>query len=699
MQPLFVTGHSPTRVEKNKSSPQRLNKGKIRFNPENLTLQEEEVYSNNFTSRLQPNGQLNFVNKFKTFTNEEYPPFFDQESEFLELVACRKNEEEDLEHVKKEDLIKDLPPNFKIDFDDDSDQESDSMIKEKKEIDLKVGNEAKLLSTKSKNFRLNMPPNQPRFPQNFHQPPSRLVPSHLGSQNFSAPQNFVYPPQQNFRPQGQFYFNPNLIQGYHFQGNPHQKNTDIWQGKNSEEFSNFNKFVKDTQTSGAKEEKITVKILKSIVDYSKKKRKGELGLSKMYRICPKDYNRILEFVKKYKNFGKKLTIAISKNYTSLLSHSSKTLIKEKYNPNKKEKMIVEQMKTNENDHYPQLKGHQLKQISLEDKEISSKFQVYLRFADEEEIEVIFQKMKNYFYELSFDKFGNYITQIMVEKSKNFTEFFVEKYCVKNLDTMIANQFSSRVLQKILATKNEKFQKFCLEKFKKNFFKFVNNLSSVIFATKLVSESSNEKDFYFIENILKESNGAVIVKNPNVLRILVALFSKFSDDILKRMFNILKKYTWNLLNDKFGNYILQKVIERNMTPFKGLIEDKCIKNAPKLILKKYPRYILLRLIEFDETGIFCERLFKVICFEQSPFFVKKKLVWKKETSCLVLLSLFGSRRENFEGYFEKFVKILFDDFEGFDNGKNQCKNFFKKKQLDGEVWINLISTWEQSFRNM
>lgn len=264
---------------------------------------------------------------------------------------------------------------------------------------------------------------------------------------------------------------------------------------------------------------------------------------------------------------------------------------------------------------------------------------------------------------------------MIERSKNFTDYFVENYCLKNFDKMMDNQFSSRVLQKILSTRNTKFINFCLKNFRRNFFSFVDNLSSVIFATKLINECSDEKEFYFIEKILKDSNGSVVVKNPNILRILVTIFSNFSDDILKRMFKVLKKYIWNLLNDKFGNYILQRVIEKNMVQYKEMIEEKCLKNTQKVILKKYPRYILLKLIENDSNGLFCEKLFKEMCLNQRPFFVHKKLVWKKETSCLVVLSMFGLRRKIFEECFVSFVEILMKDSDNFEKITNQCNFYF------------------------
>ena len=67
-----------------------------------------------------------------------------------------------------------------------------------------------------------------------------------------------------------------------------------------------------------------------------------------------------------------------------------------------------------------------------------------------------------------------------------------------------------------------------------------------------------------------------------MRILVSYFSILQDDTIKEVFKHLKKEIWNLLNDKFGNYILQKVVERNIKPYKTIIENICLKHLLKLV---------------------------------------------------------------------------------------------------------------------
>lgn len=131
----------------------------------------------------------------------------------------------------------------------------------------------------------------------------------------------------------------------------------------------------------------------------------------------------------------------------------------------------------------------------------------------------------------------------------------------------------------------------------NFEDFLKSLSSVIFVTKLITESNDESKFKFIEKII-EKDQTLIQDENNFVRILVSYFSILSDESIKNVFKHLKKHIWNLLNDKFGNYILQKVIERNIKPYKTIIENLCLKHLLKLIQKKHPRYIIFKLIEAD-----------------------------------------------------------------------------------------------------
>lgn len=198
----------------------------------------------------------------------------------------------------------------------------------------------------------------------------------------------------------------------------------------------------------------------------------------------------------------------------------------------------------------------------------------------------------------------------MDRLPSYQEKFIS-IAIENFDSLVANEFGSRVLQKLL--KNPQFQQFSLNKLETNFEEFLTNLSSVIFSTKLIAEIGDESKFKFIERMI-EKDFSVIKDQNNFVRLLVSYFSILSDSSIHTIFKHLKKNIWNLLNDKFGNYILQKVIERNIKPYKNIIESLCLKHLLKLIQKKHPRYIIFKLIEADSTGKFSEKLFFNLAFK-------------------------------------------------------------------------------------
>ena len=238
-----------------------------------------------------------------------------------------------------------------------------------------------------------------------------------------------------------------------------------------------------------------------------------------------------------------------------------------------------------------------------------------------------------------------------------------------------------MLQKLL--KNTKFQDFSIKKLEDNLEDFLQSLSSVIFSTKLITEINDETRFKFIEKALEKDSNLVNDQN-NFVRVLVSYFSILSDDSIKNVFKHLKKHIWNLLNDKFGNYILQKVIERNVKPYKTIIENLCLKHLLKLIQKKHPRYIIFKLIEADNTGKFSEKLFFNMAFKvQENFKIEKRSFWKNEISCVILLALFKIKPGKLKKLYPKFVELILDiDVEAIQkqnmskNNNNllaQCKN--------------------------
>jgi pumilio RNA-binding family len=632
----------------------------------NSNLEKKEV-GKNLETKILNYGIINLVPK-----KSNSPKVLElKKDEFLEDLDIKKNyektgmsegsEESGSEEMSKEELRKELPANFDLDFD-----ESDSSPVKKK---MTFGSQEK-----SSNQR----------PQPFY-PQDQMCMQPISQNRFSYPNQMYANP-----PRPMMYQPPFAAQNMRIPAHPNNQfmngGMSMTQNIYNPQMINFGAQQAHPRTVTLKEiekqlkgqsDHVAFKLLRSLhkmkqimPEKDQKKVKIDLKLNQKYPINLETFGQLKHFVLNFQMFGRFVKESQEYQYSRIHEIASNILVKTKYTPTCPQVSVEEKEKILNEIKYERMSSQELNLISLEEKEKSTKFQNYLKLVDLGTLEKIAKKMRDCIYELSFDKFGNYIAQILVERLPSIRKY-VMPICKERFEEMMSNEFSSRVLQKLICLGEEEFIKFSIVRFSKNFSLFIKDLSSVIFATKLINQSKNEEDYLFLVKIL-EKDPKIVLNEPHMMRLLVSIFSQFSDDMLKRMFKPLKKYIWNLLNDKFGNYILQKVIERNIKPFKGIIENLCAKHCQKLILKKYPRYILLRIIENDNTGKFSEKIFYQICFKEDESYIQKKIVWKVETSCLVLLALMKMKLGKLKKLFPKFVELLLKDEESFLKN-NQCKS--------------------------
>ena len=127
--------------------------------------------------------------------------------------------------------------------------------------------------------------------------------------------------------------------------------------------------------------------------------------------------------------------------------------------------------------------------------------------------------------------------------------------------MLKNQYASRVLQKIVQYRDNEFTKKTIAKFDANHQIFLRDLSSVIFITKLVAYSIEpEKDFVGFIRFLK-AHGETATEDTNLIRVMVPLFDIIELSTLAEIFQNFRPKIWQLINNKFGIYLVQKLIER------------------------------------------------------------------------------------------------------------------------------------------
>lgn len=500
-------------------------------------------------------------------------------------------------------------------------------------------------STNGMNFQQPYPPNHPMSAHSFDShgsgsrkqkyPKSAYAPP-VGMRNFNRlqvpPQGRGYYKQRNFRPH-QPYCN------YNSPGS-HPSNT---------------KTRKSLCNCGTKRDTLAAKLILNSMTAGNVMNNNEKNL-------------VNNFVRHFRFFGKNLEEARKKHYKNIFDITTSSLKRVKLCPNLPKELGEDQIDSLKKAKYEEMSPEKLLELCEEGKDSSNKLQNYLNFSEKEKVVKIYEKMKKFVYDLCFNKYANYIVQLFIEKIDEIKQEFTTMF-IKNFDEMISNQYASRVLQKMIILQNDEFINYAIGKLESNYKFFLKDLSSMIFTTKLITEAKRPSKFGFFEKIIK-ANPSIIIKEPNLIRILVSVFTVCDIDMLSKLFEEFIPYLWNIINHKFGMYIIQKVVERNIAPHKELIVKTCLESIEEMIEKRYSKYVLFKVIEFDKERKFTRRFLAAVLKDEDLLF--KRILKMNDSTCLFLLSILNLSRRELKYLFPKINVILMKDCKNFESRK-QCKD--------------------------
>ena len=294
---------------------------------------------------------------------------------------------------------------------------------------------------------------------------------------------------------------------------------------------------------------------------------------------------------------------------------------------------------------------QLMNMSLQSKESSVKVQAYIKTLNIQCLNHVAHYLCSNINYLITDKFGNYVVQFLVnihQPSRNY----VCDLCLKNYAKFAENEYGSRIMQK-LASINPGFCSLALGLFYKSFDHLIKNITGSILLSKLISCSQNENEYRFCISILE--NNKEYLRKAYFNRMLATLVSTCSQAMLSHAVYCMKTHVWVLMNDKFGNYVLQIVVERNEQEGSKLIKLACLKNFSLILTRKYPKFFLIKMVEMETTAEFCSRLMgSIIDMDDESLW---GIISKKDSAMLMLLLISKQRPDLVEYCSDKLLKLL------------------------------------------
>jgi len=229
-------------------------------------------------------------------------------------------------------------------------------------------------------------------------------------------------------------------------------------------------------------------------------------------------------------------------------------------------------------------------------------QYYLDNTPLEIIHLIFVEIQNELIDLLFDIYANYFClKIFYFLNEDDRIIFLMNIS-NNLDNLSINKISTYPIQCIIEKiNNEKEQEIIFNGIINNLMKLCIDVYGTHVIEKIFSSFNYEKYLIYISNFILE-NFVFLVNNSNGLCVVkqeILIEYKIKNNNFKKLKNLLIENSLILIQNPFGNYALQTVIDNwELEDIKELIytfKDKCV----ILSIQKYSSNVIERCIEKSE----------------------------------------------------------------------------------------------------
>lgn len=177
--------------------------------------------------------------------------------------------------------------------------------------------------------------------------------------------------------------------------------------------------------------------------------------------------------------------------------------------------------------------------------------------------IIFNEILPMFYELIIDPFGNYLIQRLIDYcSEKDLEFILESLS-SDLCLISVNQHGTRALQKIIEKMNNDYQlSFLVKGLGPHIIQLIKDLNGNHVIQKILNKYLPEKCQFIYDSII--DNLMVVATHKHGCCVLQKCLNHVNSDQLSAFADAILNYETfvRLVNDQFGNYVLQYLISIN-----------------------------------------------------------------------------------------------------------------------------------------
>ena len=396
--------------------------------------------------------------------------------------------------------------------------------------------------------------------------------------------------------------------------------------------------------------------------------------------------KLFKFISRYDQLGAYFQEAQIKNCTKTLQLAKNHLTQPGYRPPALEE-INNQFRRHNHSNFKKIHGQLLigrrnekitytemsktdliKLIKL-DKQKSSNFQEYLKYSPPDVLQTLEETLQDDIYSLCYHKYGCYVVQTLIQRSQQLCERFGDT-CIENFEFMIQNEYSCRILQRMVIAGNKKVIDFAISQMEGLFEIFLDSLSSALFCIRLFAVANEEQKEFIIDKL--KCGSRQLLKKRHFLRIFYFVVKESSRSFIQNAYSHLKPFTFEFLNHKFGHQILLILIRQELREPVDQIQTLCLRHSKKLLFQKYGRLVIFELVKSKskKKGQFCKNLMDRLDIWRLENL--QRILSQKESSVVFQACLFSINHKDFKRVYSQTMEALLGNFASLSR-KDLCKS--------------------------
>ncbi|KAH3687294.1 hypothetical protein WICPIJ_001717 [Wickerhamomyces pijperi] len=239
--------------------------------------------------------------------------------------------------------------------------------------------------------------------------------------------------------------------------------------------------------------------------------------------------------------------------------------------------------------------------------------------DSKMVDVVFNKVFNNLLDLIVDPFGNYLIQKLVDYLLPYQKDLMVEKIHAHLFAIAINQYGTRSLQKIIDSLSNGYQMDLVVKGLQvndtlnnmvddnNVVKLIKDLNGNHVIQKCIYKFPPEKFQFIIDSICISNNIVRISTHKHGCCVLQKLLNNSDFSQILKISKVLLVYLDDLINDQFGNYIIQFLFELNFLKSSEKINflideffNKIFNNLVRLSCLKFSSNVIEKFIKILKT---------------------------------------------------------------------------------------------------